>query len=110
MAPRYSVIDGEVSRRQAVEIAESILGGRRGICDECRALKALAYDLVSDWREDPDFVVFGGVDFESDDFPLGDVRSRLLATLDVRRERYEAKVREVVLAACRSVVDRFGGA
>jgi hypothetical protein len=113
MIPTDSV-ELEMRRQRAVDTARAMLEGRRSVCDGCRNLKALACDLVPDWRVDPDFVVFGGVDSESDDFPLGDVRGRwdpdVLANLDAERERYEAKVRDTVLAACRSVVNRFGAA
>ena len=52
----------EASQREAARVARGILEGRQGICEGCRALKALAYDVVPDWVADPDFVVVGALD------------------------------------------------
>jgi hypothetical protein len=104
----------EAKQREATDVARAIIAGKRGICDGCRALARLAFDLVPDWRVDPDFVVFGALDSDADRFPLGDVRQRwhpdVLAELDAERERFEERAKQKVTTACHSVVSRFGAA
>jgi len=102
----------EARQREAADVARAIVDGQRGICDGCRALARLAHDLVPDWRVDPDFVVFGALDSESDRFPLGTVRDRwdptALAALDIERLDMERRAEPEVMAACRSILARFG--
>lgn len=97
--------------RNAVDIARAIADKREGICAGSRLLAALAHVLVADWRIDPDFVVFGGFDSESERFPLGKVRDgwdpTALTALDVEREEMERRWEPRVVAACRSIVARF---
>ena len=104
----------EAKQREAAQVARGILEGKRGICEGCRALKRLAYDLVPDWVADPDFVVFGSLDSDSDRFPLGQVREHwdpmALAGLDLERHEIERRAEPDVFAACRSIVARFGAA
>jgi hypothetical protein len=111
---RKSSEDYENRRRQAVEVAQAVLEGRRGICEGVRLLAGLAHDLVPDWRIDPDFVVLGALDSDSDEFPLGQVRDQwnpiALAALDLEREEIERDAEPKVMNACRSIVMRFGAA
>jgi len=104
----------EAKQREAADIARAILDGKRGVCDGCRALTRLAHDIVPDWRVDPDFVVFGALDSDSDRFPLGDARRHwhpsVLSELDSEREQLEERVRPKVTVACLSIVSRFGAA
>ena len=104
----------EASQREAARVARGILEGKQGICEGCRALKGLAYDVVPDWVADPDFVVVGALDSDSDRFPLGQVRDRwdptALAALDLERQEMERRAEPDVLVACRSIVARFGAA
>jgi hypothetical protein len=99
--------------REAVEIARRILTGEVGVIAGCRALTALSDSVVLDWAVDQDFVVFGAVESESDALPLEDQQNNWEGTaydakqLEVRR--YESQVRDDVLKACRSLVDRFHG-
>jgi hypothetical protein len=113
MLPRDSNAYAERSREAAC-VARAILEGKRGICDGCRALTKLAHDLVPESALDPDFVVFVGVDSETEGFPLGDVRRRwhpgILAGLDAEREDFEERMKPRVTAACLSVAARFGAA
>jgi hypothetical protein len=98
--------------KTAVATAESVVAGDAGILDGCRLLASLAHDLVSDWSRDDDFVVFGAVASEGDNFP-GTVARAYWNPVALEREdrkiaNFEATYREQVLKACRSVVARFG--
>src|SRR5262249_41850783 len=102
------------SRGSAVDVAQAILDKREGICAGSRLLAGLADVLVSDWRIEPDFVLFGGVASESDQFPLGKVRDSwepaAVRALDVEREAIERRWEPRVMVACHSIVARFGAA
>jgi hypothetical protein len=97
--------------RDALKMAQSVLGGEIGAIEGSIALARFAHDVVSDWRVDPDFVVFGVVASETDHLPFGLVRERWsvvgLAKADAEigaiTERYQAKVRR----ACKNVIERF---
>jgi hypothetical protein len=97
---------------EAVRVAKGILSGQIGVLEGCIPLSTVANRIVPDWWVDPDFVVFGGVASEIDALPLGSVRemwsSEALERKDVEVARYTQVVRERVMAACRSIVDRFG--
>ena len=100
--------------RKALDVARAIVDNREGICAGSRLLAGLSHVLVPDWRLDPDFVVIGGFDAESDQFPLGKVRDSwdptALKALDVQREELERRWEPRVMAACHSIVARFGAA
>ena len=100
------------SRSEAVRKAQAILSGDLGVLEGCIALASLAHDVVSDWRVDPDFVVFGAVASEIDHLPFGPVRNQWsawgLARADNEIERIAKAARADVLVACRHVVERFG--
>jgi hypothetical protein len=67
---------------------------------------------VEDWVDDADFVVIGALDSDLDRFPLSTARPmwepKALAAIDEERIQMEARARKDVMAACRSIVDRFG--
>ena len=96
----------------AVATAKSVIGGDAGILEGCRFLASLAHDLVSDWRLDEDFVVFGAVASEGDNFPTATARAHWNPVALEREDRkilsFEAAYREQVLKACRGVITRFG--
>ena len=100
--------------RDAVDVARAVVNKREGILPGSRLLAGLAHVLVPDWRIDPDFVVLGGFDSESDRFPLGKVRDSwdpaALTVLDLEREEMERHWESRVIAACRSIMARFGDA
>jgi len=101
-----------VARENAVRIAQEMLDRKIGICAGCRALTALSLDLVGEWAADRDFRVIGYLDSESDRFPLGSARKfwaeEPLEALDRERAEIELGAETEVLAACASIVDRFG--
>jgi hypothetical protein len=98
--------------RTAVATAKSVIGGDAGIVEGCRLLASLAHDLVPDWRLDEDFVVFGAVASEGDNFPAATARAHWNPVALEREDRkilsFEAVYREQVLKACRGVITRFG--
>ena len=101
----------ESQRRVAIDTATAVINGRVGIVEGSRILSRLSYDLVVDPRADKDFLVFLGVDSETDVLPIGDVRKHwnVLAL-----EREDAKIadadeffRERVVEACHHLLDRL---
>ena len=82
-----ATIYNEEHRRQAsariVTIAQRILSGESGIVAGARQLARLRFDVGAE--HDSDFIFFVAVDSESDDLPLGEVRSHWNA--DVLKEK-----------------------
>ena len=100
------------ARGEAVKRAKAILAGEVDVLYGCVTLAQIADNVVPDWRDDPDFVIFGAVASESDHIPLGPARQQwkgaALARMDTMAADLAAKARDVVLSACRNVVSRFG--
>jgi hypothetical protein len=65
-------------------------------------------------EDDEDFLVFTGIESETDTFPLGDVRSRwsaeALAHSDAGRQATEARWREDAERASRSLIKKYENA
>jgi uncharacterized protein DUF2489 len=101
----------ECSRVAALNTADAVVVGRIGIIEGCRRLCSLAHDLVSDWRVDEDFGVFGAVDSETDALPIGRVRedwnASALQLEDKKIEYAESLYRDKVVSACRNLIKRF---
>src|SRR5262245_11130067 len=114
MGPRegWNLEAMERHQQQAVDIARSIVQGELGIIAGCRKLSKLAHGLVEDWRVDPDFVVFGNVESDTDHLPLEDQRPLWNPPAFEEKQRdvasYEESARAEVVSACRSVIARFG--
>ncbi len=104
-------VSNDWAQSEAVRRARAVLSGEIGLLEGCIPLASIAHDVVSDWRVDPDFVVFGAVASETDELPLGKARAQwsaaALARADVEIDRYTREVQDSVLAACRNVVKRF---
>jgi len=100
------------ARGEAVKRARAILAGELDVLYGCVVLAEIADGVVPDWRDDPDFVVFGAVASECDDIPLGPARlqwqGEALARMDAMAKEYAGRTRDVVLKACENVVSRFG--
>jgi hypothetical protein len=100
-------------RNQALLIAEGVLAGKIGIIAGCISLSSLAHDMVPDWGEDPDFVLFGAIASESDHLPFGEVRTRWSTLALDRADREIADITQLyeveVRAACEHVLSRFQG-
>ena len=98
-------------RREAVEVASRMISGELGVIAGCRLLTRLGHRLVEDWTQDPDFVVFGAIESETDHLPLEDQRVFWNPAAFEEKQRevatFEQCARADVLAACKSVVARY---
>ena len=96
---------------EAVKLAQTVVAGEIGLLEGARELAAIGTRLVHDVSLDPDFSVLVAVASETDDLPIGQVRALWDRSAVAERDReiadYEARVREVVLAACRSIRTRY---
>jgi hypothetical protein len=104
----------EYAREKALKVAQSILEGDVGIIEDARLLSSFGHELVPDWRIDPDFVVLGALDSETDDLPVGAERKlweeKALAERDAIVSRIEAEAKQEVQSACRNILRRFAAA
>ena len=57
--------------RDALAAAQAVLDGKLGVIEGSIALAAFAYEVIPDWRVDPDFVIFAVLASETDHLPLG---------------------------------------
>ena len=100
------------ARREAAAVAQSTLDGELGIMEAARELSRLSQWILRDWIADDDFQPIGALDSDSDRFLLGQVRQywdrAALERLDAERVLIEAAARAEILAACHSIVARFG--
>jgi hypothetical protein len=91
---------------------QPILAGEVGLIEGVRHLAGIGHRLVRDSGADPDFSVLGAGESETDDLPVGEVRAHwdptALALKDREIADYESRVRDAVLAACRSIRARYG--
>jgi hypothetical protein len=95
--------------RMIVAAAQSILSGELGVVAGARQLCGLGHQVGA--GHDPDFIVFIGIDSESDHLPIGEVRQRwnpdALLAKDAGLADYETRVRERAFAACRSLIEKY---
>lgn len=74
-----------------------------------RRLSGLRHDVRAD--DDPDFLMFVGIDSESDGFPIGESRSlwdaAALSVADQQREAFEARFREAALEAAARLIAKY---
>jgi len=102
----------EENRRSAVEVARRVIAGDLRIIEGCRQLTRLGHHVVENWMRDPDFVVFVGLESETDHLPLEEERADWNpASFEAQQAevaRFEEAARDEVMAACRSVIARFG--
>jgi hypothetical protein len=109
MATIYSGEHRRLASAKIVAAARGILSGELGIVAGARQLATLRFDVGTE--DDSDFIFFVGVDSETDDLPLGDVRSRwnpdALKAKDAELAAYESKVRERALEICRRLLRKY---
>ena len=112
MRDEHDDSDSATRRAEAAHAADAILEGEVGLIDGVRHLARIGHGLVRDFWGDPDFSLLGAVDSETDDLPVGQVRGpwdpAALAVKDREMADYESRVRDAVLAACRSIRERYG--
>lgn len=94
---------------QVVEVCRAILNGETKVLSGVRKLCRLHYELFE--QIDDDFVLFIGIDSETDDLPIGDERQywneEVLLKKDKEIAEYEARVKQDVFDGCRKLIDRF---
>ena len=94
---------------EIVRAAKGILDGSICITEGARRLRRLGAGVRAE--DDEDFLVFTGIDSDTDAFPLGDVRSRwsvsALARADSEREDVEAHWRPHAEEAARNLVSKY---
>jgi hypothetical protein len=95
--------------RKIVAAAQGILSGKLGVIAGARQLCGLGHQVGAD--RDPDFIIFIGIDSESDDLPIGEARQHwnpeALRAKDAELANYEARVRERAFEACRSLIQKY---
>lgn len=98
------------NRQKVARIAQDILDGRIGVIEASRELSGLRFGVGGDeW--DPDFITFVGIDSETDDLPVGQVRQHwapdALAAKDAEIARCEKMYRDPACEAASHLVARF---
>ena len=96
-------------RGKIVAICEAALAEEIGIIAASRRLSALGWELFDD--HDEDFIMFDGVDTETDHLPVDIERSNwsagALKRKDAEIAKAEAFYKNDVIAACRKLIERF---
>ena len=95
--------------REMVLVAKGILNGDIGIIAGARQLSRLRFH--SRTEKDSDILFFVGIDSETDDLPLGDVRRHwnpeALMIKDEELRRYESRLKEQAFRACHGLIARY---
>lgn len=98
------------TRRQVVETAQAMLDGQLDFLAGSRRLAALRHE-VDVAGSDADFLVFVGIDSETDALPLGEVRRHwspeALAKLESEIQNAEEWAARVGRSACQLLIARF---
>jgi hypothetical protein len=106
--------EGEWQRdcKEVVDVSRSILDGKLALTEGARLLAELRSRVRAE--EDKDFLVFMGIDSQTDHFPLGEVRARwdpaALARYDAERHSAESDFRQSAEEACRNLVRKYANA
>lgn len=97
-------------RGKIVAICEAALAEEIGIIAASRHLTALGLELL-DGHDEEDFLIFRGVDSETDHLPVDIERknwdTEALMRKDVEIAKAEALYKNDVIAACRKLIKRF---
>ena len=100
--------------RRIAATARAVLQDRLSLLEGARQLWALGNSLLGDAWPDPDFRLFGVIDSDTDDLPVGSGRANWSANALARKDAdvAEAKAfyREDVRAACQRLVERYAPA
>jgi hypothetical protein len=112
--PAQITNEGEWQRgcEEVVDISRRILDGKLNVTEGARLLAGLRFRVRAE--DDSDFLVFVGIDSQTDHFPLGDVRARwnpaALARYDAERQSAESDFRQSAEKACRRLIRKFTNA
>ncbi|MDR3480628.1 MAG: DUF2489 domain-containing protein [Burkholderiaceae bacterium] len=98
------------ARKRIFETAHSMISGDISFIEGARTLSNLRHSAaIRD--DDPDFMIFVGIDSETDALPIGAVRQYwsidALAKLDREIEKAEAWAKQFGINSCESLVQRF---
>jgi hypothetical protein len=97
--------------QKVTQIARDILDGRVGIIDGAREIRRFCGGHLGFDERDPDLNIFVGIDSETDDLPIGNVRQYwapdALAQKDVDIARCEGMYRKAALRAASHLITRF---
>ncbi len=98
--------------KEVVHVSRSVLDRSVGVIEGARLLAALRFRVRAE--NDEDFLVFTGIDSQTDHFPLSDVRARwnsdALVRYDAERQRAESDFREGAEVACRNLIRKYENA
>ncbi len=102
----------QLQNERVVETAKKLLNNKIGIIEGARILSSLRHDITDETeRLDPDFVLFVGIDSETDSLPVGKERRNWAAYALVEKDKEiqqaEDFYRDKVMAACKVLIDRF---
>lgn len=110
---RWSLEEQERAQRAVADLARRMLDGELGVIAGAREMWRMATGVVDDVWEDDDFAVFAALDTETDHLPIETQRAlwdeAAFAEREITVARIEDANRESVFAACRSLLERFGG-
>ena len=105
----YKKIEEYYIRGKIIAICEATLAEEIGIIAASRRLSALGLELFDGRHED--FIMFDGVDTETDHLPVDIERKNwseeALKRKDVEIAEAEASYKDEVFAACRKLIERF---
>ena len=108
-APIYNDEHRKWASREIVSIAKGVLSGELGSVAGARQLAAWRFHVGAD--NDPDFTFFVGVESQTDEIPIGDVRVRwnreALKAKDADLQSFEASVWDKALQACQRLIQRY---
>jgi hypothetical protein len=99
------------SREEAVRICRAVLNGEKGVIEAARILSRVRFDL--DAENDSDFLIFVGIDSETDHLPVGETRNRwnpeALRLKDRELAEAESLFRKRAYDACEGLIKKYSG-
>lgn len=100
----------EQDRLATVSVLVALIDRKIGTVLAARQLAALRRTLIGD-KLDDDWRIFIGIDSETDDLPVGEVRRHwapdALAAKDIEIQGAEATYRDSAMAAARNLLQRY---
>jgi hypothetical protein len=96
----------DTKMKYVVDVLQQILDGKTHPIEACRIVVSLRRSFPD--PQDSDLLILVGIESETDDLPVGEVRDRwapdVLARKDVEMKEYLTRVEETLLNACRNLV------
>jgi hypothetical protein len=94
-----------------VTAAEAILSRELGIIEGARKLSSLRFEVRAE--HDEDFILFVGIDSETDHLPVGKTEAHwnpaVLKGKKMEIEKFEGAIRGRAFQACRNLVSKYRG-